>query len=299
MKPTSQLEYTKRIERVIAELAESLEQERELPSIATLAAVANFSAFHFMRVYRALSGESLGTTVQRLRLARAAHLLAATSAPISEVSGRAGFETPQAFARAFRQHYGVSPSEARTVNVASGMEVAPPAPSLSPPAIRVDVVALEPFRVVVMRTEGAYSRLDEVYRAMFEWMAKRGALESLGGIWGVPLHDRRDTPAADYGFECCLATRSELSAGEGVKLGELGGGEYLRYLHEGSFDRLDESHDALFRAVFADDWQLRDSPVLQEYLNDPDETPEADRRTHIYVPVRRQNLTRRDPPTAV
>ena len=118
MKPTSQSDYTKRIERVIAAVADSLEHDRDLPSTATLASVANFSPFHFMRVYRALAGESLGTTVQRLRLARAAHLLAASAAPISEVSGRVGFETPQAFARAFREHFGVAPSEARAANVA-------------------------------------------------------------------------------------------------------------------------------------------------------------------------------------
>jgi AraC family transcriptional regulator len=97
---------------VIAAVADGLEHDRDLPSTATLASIANFSPFHFMRVYRALAGESLGTTVQRLRLVRAAHLLAASAAPISEVSGRVGFETSQAFARAFRQHFGVAPSEA-------------------------------------------------------------------------------------------------------------------------------------------------------------------------------------------
>src|SRR6188472_3827094 len=123
MKPTSQSDYTKRIERVIAAVAESLEHERDLPSTAILAGIANFSPFHFMRVYRALAGESLGTTVQRLRLVRAAHLLAASTAPISEGSGRVGFETSQAFARAFREHFGVAPSEARTTNVANAMAI--------------------------------------------------------------------------------------------------------------------------------------------------------------------------------
>jgi AraC family transcriptional regulator len=284
MKPASQLDYTKRIERVIAALSESLEQERELPSTAALAAVANFSAFHFMRVYRALAGESLGATVQRLRLARAAHLLVASAAPIAEVAGRVGFETPQAFARAFRQQYGVAPSEARTISVAS----APTAPSKSPPAIRVDVVTLNPFRVAVMRTEGMYAKLGEVYAGLFKWMAKRGALDAIDGIWGVPQHDRRDTPEAQYAFSCCVATSSSLNAGDGVTMENLGGGEYLRYLHEGTFDRLDESHDAVFRELATRHaWQLRDAPVLQEYLNDPDETPESDLRTHIYVPVER------------
>src|SRR6187402_495306 len=168
MKPTSQSDYTKRIERVIAAVADSLEHDCDLPSTATLASIANFSAFHFMRIYRALAGESLGSTVQPLRLARAAHLLAASAEPISEIAGRVGFETPQAFARAFRQKYGVAPSDARARDVAdmSGKEM--PAP-VQPSAIRVDVVALEPFRVAVMRTEGAYAKLDEAYRGLFEW----------------------------------------------------------------------------------------------------------------------------------
>lgn len=289
MKPTSQSDYTKRIERVIAAVAESLEQERDLPSAATLAGIANFSAFHFMRVYRALAGESLGTTVQRLRLARAAHLLAASAAPISEVSGRVGFETPQAFARAFRQHFGVAPSEARVVNVASAATIVAPTPTQPQPAIRVDVVALNPFRVVVKRSEGVYGKLDEVYRGLFEWIAARGALEAIDGIWGVPQHDRRDTPESNYRFDCCLATSAALSAGEGVTLADLGGGSYLRYLHEGSFDRLDDSHDAILRALLArPEWQLRAAPILHEYLNDPDETREADLRTHIYVPIETQ-----------
>ena len=286
MKPTSQSDYTKRIERVIAAVADSLEHDRDLPSTATLASIANFSPFHFMRVYRALAGESLGTTVQRLRLARAAHLLAASAAPISEVSGRVGFETPQAFARAFREHFGVAPSEARAANVANASAIVAPAPSKPQPAIRVDVVTLKPFRVVVKRTEGVYAKLDEVYRNLFEWMAKRGALEAIEGIWGVPQQDRRDTPQANYQFDCLLATSAALSAGEDVLLEEQGGGNYLRYLHEGSFDRLDESHDTIFREILAHpEWELRAAPILHEYLTDPEETAEMDLRSHIYVPV--------------
>ncbi len=242
-----------------------------------------------MRVYRALAGESLGTTVQRLRLAHAAHLLVASAAPISEVSGRVGFETPQAFARAFREHFGVAPSEARTANVANAAVMVAPAPSQTQPAIRVDVVTLKPFRVVVKRTEGVYDKLDEVYRNLFEWMAKRGALEAIESIWGMPQQDRRDTPAANYRFDCCLATAASLDAGEGVLLADLGGGQHLRYLHEGSFDRLDESHDLIFRELLTHpEWQLRAAPILHEYLTDPEEVPEADLRTHIYVPVEMQ-----------
>ena len=38
-------------------------------------------------------------------------------------------------------------------------------------------------------------------------------------------------PEANYEFDCCLATSAPLTAGEGVMLADLGGGNYLRYLH--------------------------------------------------------------------
>ena len=293
MKPTSQSDYTKRIERVVTALAASLEQEQALPSMATLAGIANFSPFHFMRVYRALAGESLGATVQRLRLTRAAHLLASSSEPISEITGRVGFETPQAFARAFRQHFGMAPSDARAVDLAS--EARPAAHELlqPQPAIRVDVVTLRPFRVVVLRHQGAFAKLHEVYGKLYAWMATRGALESIGGIWGVPHHDGRETPEEDCRFDCCLATSAELNAAEGVLPGDLGGGEFLRHLHVGSYERLDDVHEAMFRELLArPEWKLREAPILHEYLNDPEATPEAELRTHIYLPVERSGAAR-------
>jgi len=291
MKPTSQSDYTKRIERVIAAVAASLEQEHALPSVTTLAGIANFSPFHFMRVYRALAGESLGATVQRLRLTRAAHLLAVSSAPISEIAGRVGFETPQAFARAFRQHFGMAPSEARADLAGEAPPAAPHESSQPQPAIRVDVVTLKPFCVVVLRNQGAYVKLNEVYGRLYGWMAVRGALESISGIWGVPHHGR-ETPEKDWLFDCCLATSAELSAGEGVRPGELGGGEFLRHLHIGSYERFDEVHEALLRDVFGHpQWKLREAPILHEYLNDPEATPESELQTHIYLPIEKSAET--------
>jgi AraC family transcriptional regulator len=285
MKLASQADYMNRIDRVIAAVVASLEEERELPSIPTLADIANFSPFHFMRVYRALAGESLGATVQRLRLTRAAHLLAGSTVPVSDIAGRVGFETPQAFARAFRQHFGLSPTEARNALAEAPRAMESPASATST-AIRIDIVALEPFRVVVLRNRGAFSELDKVYGRLFAWMAERGAVEAIAGIWGIPHHDRRDTPEEESLFDCCLATAAPVEGSGDVGLQTIGGGQYLRHLHVGSYENLDAVHDALLRALLGSgEWALRDTPILHEYVTDPETTPEADWRTHIYLPV--------------
>lgn len=150
MKTSSRTEYLRRIDRVVTRLSSAIANEEVLPSVMDLARSANLSEFHFMRVYRALAGEPLGATIQRLRLSQAVHLLTQTSAPVSEIAGRVGFETPQAFARAFRQVLRISPSEARD-RYQQHAKIEVPMPqrnTTDTPVIRVEVVDLQPFRAV-------------------------------------------------------------------------------------------------------------------------------------------------------
>lgn len=293
MKPTSRAEYLARIDCVVGRLSSSIAQEQPLPTIAELASAAHLSQFHFMRMYRALAGEALGRTIQRLRLRRAVHLLTTTQASITEISGRVGFETAQAFAKAFRQAVGLSPTQLRELPseglapINAALHHTPPA-SEPAPAIRVDVVELDPFRVVAIRNHGAYEDLDAVYGQLLGWLADRGALESMTGIWGVPYHDRRDEPGESAIFDCCVATNVPLPADSAVMSMELGGGSYVTNLHVGSYGKLDDTHDFLLRnALPARALTLRDAPIIHQFLNDPETTAEAQLETVIFVPIER------------
>lgn len=288
MKTSSRTEYLRRIDRVVARVSSAIADEQALPSVADLARSANLSEFHFMRVYRALAGEPLGATIQRLRLLQALNLITQTSASISEIAGRVGFETPQAFARAFRQVLGISPSEARNRYRQHAKIAMPMAQqnTADAPAIRVEVVDLQPFRAVALRNYGAYDDLDRAYARLFAWLADRAAVETVRGIWGVPYHDRRDTPARECVFDCCLATPAPLDPDDIVTVTQLGGGRYARCQSTGSYALLDDALDRVLRHVLlAQGLTLRDASILHEYLNDPESTPEAQLETRIYVPV--------------
>jgi AraC family transcriptional regulator len=79
----------------------------------TLAAVAGFSIPHFHRVFTAQVGESAISYVRRLRLERAARKLRMGAVDITEVALAAGYDTHAAFGKAFKQQFGLSPSEFR------------------------------------------------------------------------------------------------------------------------------------------------------------------------------------------
>ena len=79
----------------------------------TLASVAGFSVPHFHRIFRAHVGESAISYVRRLRLERAARKLRMGAVDITEVALAAGYDTHAAFSKAFKQQFGLSPSEFR------------------------------------------------------------------------------------------------------------------------------------------------------------------------------------------
>lgn len=291
MKPSTRHDYLQRIDRVVALLQLSVEQGVELPELPRLAAAAHLSPFHFHRVYRALAGETVGQTVARLRLLRALHLLTNPDGLVTETALAIGYDTPQAFARAFRQAFDASPSEMRGQGERLQVEIErlrrPPAGDEPQAALKVEVVSVEPFRVMAMRHVGPRVDLDQAYERLFQWAAARGVLERMAGIYGVPHDDARETPPERCRFDCALAfTGGEFEGDALVWPLALGGGTWARCRHVGSYNVLDEVTDQ-----FIADWlpgsgyELRDEWPFRHFHDDPEQTPEAMLRADIYLPV--------------
>ena len=79
-------------------------------SVEEVAAEAAFSRFHCQRMFRAMTGESIAELVRRLRLERAAWRLRQERFSVTDAALDAGYESTEAFSRAFRRGSGLSPS---------------------------------------------------------------------------------------------------------------------------------------------------------------------------------------------
>jgi len=81
-----------------------------------LAGVAGFSVPHFHRIFTAHVGENIAAYVRRVRMERAGRKLRMGAVDITEVALAAGYATHAAFSRAFKQQFGLSPSEFRELD---------------------------------------------------------------------------------------------------------------------------------------------------------------------------------------
>ena len=88
-----------------------------------LAAVAGFSVPHFHRVFTAHVGENIAGYVRRVRMERAGRKLRMGAVDITEVALAAGYDTHAAFSKAFKQQFGLSPSEFRQLDCRAATEL--------------------------------------------------------------------------------------------------------------------------------------------------------------------------------
>ena len=81
--------------------------------VADAAGVCSFSASHFMRWFRQMTGQSFISFLNEYRLNTAAEVLQTTDETVLTIATRCGFENLSYFNRAFKAHFGMTPREYR------------------------------------------------------------------------------------------------------------------------------------------------------------------------------------------
>ena len=83
-------------------------------TLADVAKYVNFSEFHFHRLFTKYSEETLNQFVTRIKMERSAVYLAVnTEISITDIAFNYGYNSSSSYNKAFKKHYGVSPTEFR------------------------------------------------------------------------------------------------------------------------------------------------------------------------------------------
>lgn len=103
------MDYIERVNRAIDHVVSNLAGPLKLEEVSK---AADFSPFHFHRVFKAFLGETLNQFVKRQRLERALFLMShAPRRSLTDVAFECGFSSSSDFSRSFKQHYGLPPSD--------------------------------------------------------------------------------------------------------------------------------------------------------------------------------------------
>lgn len=207
------LAYVDRVNRAIDFITARLAEPLRLDDVAQAAC---FSPFHFHRVFRTATGETVADFVMRVRLERAVYLLShRAGARLSDVALACGFSSSSHFSRAFRAKFGVSPRqfdiEAFRASNREDMHEALaderqhrltrlPA-GQNPDGFVASLVTLPPRRVAYIRVLRPYEA-DRVPRAAARLQAWAEARDLADGQWlGCQWEDPEVVPLAKCRYD--------------------------------------------------------------------------------------------------
>ncbi len=236
------MDYKKRVCQAMNFISQNLERDLSLEEIAR---AASFSMFHFHRIFKAVVGETVAGFTRRLRLEMAANrLLSNQYDDITMIALECGFSSSQNFAKAFRQHFGMSASEYRKSkngNIKSKRENA-----LSLQAIyntdtvfmklknnersntmKAEVREMSEYHVAYVRKMGPYGKetCEQAFGELMQWAGPNGFLNS-GTILGVYWDNPEVTPPEKCRVDACISVPIGTVAEGQVALQTISGGPY-------------------------------------------------------------------------
>jgi AraC family transcriptional regulator len=281
-------DHRERVNRVLAYIQENMDKPLALGS---LAAVAHFSPFHFHRIFSAYVGETLSGHIRRVRLEKAAQKLCYENDPVTGIALCAGYETPAAFTRAFKQHFGRNPTEfkkqRRLKLPQQALCIGDPLRKKAKPLI-TEIRILSEEKVLFVRKTGRYDQAAATaWGALMKFAYSRRLMNTDTKVIGIS-HDSPDiTPEEKIRYDACITVTGSVKPDGEVGIQTIAGGRYAVFLHQGPYESFNSTYDYIMAQWYPESGEkLRDLPCFDVYLNrDPRRTKPENLRTEIYVPI--------------
>jgi len=292
MKATLQ-DYHARMQRVLDHIDRHLDRNLGLD---TLSGVAAFSKYHFHRQFAAMFGVSVHRYVHLVRMKRASYQLAyRDDVNVTNIAMDAGYEAPDAFARAFRQRFGQSPSSFRkTPDWEPWLAAFGPLDQARSKSMRknftcddVTIRDVDPAKVAIMEHRGDPATIGATIQRFIAWRKASGLTPKVSATYNVFHSDPRTTPPAEYRLDLCVGTDRPFEAnGERVEAGLIPGGRCAVLRVTGNTDNMEAAALYLYR-----DWlpasgeEPRDFPLYCQRLSFFPDVPEHEAVAELFLPL--------------
>ncbi|MFD2176091.1 AraC family transcriptional regulator [Veronia pacifica] len=289
------IDYHRRFIPVIRYLEQHFNEPLNLANVASL---ANLSPYHFHRIFKAVQGETLSEFIRRLRLQAAADHLFKTKQPVLNVALDFGFSSSQSLAKAFQQHFGVTPTafrECKDYEAFSeltrdskightlrknghGGEVEDVYLSceLSLRNSKMKTQHFTPSKLAYIRVTGPYGvGYDKPSARLHQWAALRGIPEPTSLFI---YHDNPEiTPSDKCRTDICLRVPDNIDVPVDIELQDFSGGLYAVLRREiTDFNQYSMVWEKLMTDVIQEGLEMDDRPCFELYNSFDPQTMTAD-----------------------
>ncbi|CAA6819036.1 MAG: DNA gyrase inhibitor [uncultured Sulfurovum sp.] len=262
--------YSKEIIKVIEYIETNLFEELELEQLSV---VAGYSKYHFARLFKEATGESIISMIKRLRLEKSAKDLFHLNTPVTEIGLNVGYWTPSSYNKAFKQKFKQSPSLFRETSKQTFHTIA------RKYDLSVEIIERKPQRTLSYRAIGDYKEssyvawnaliniLDTFQKESNEFISTKHT-----NCYGLAFDIPTITDENLLRYEGCVEVSDELDFTMfEIYHREIPGGTYAKVTFQGDYDDIYDVWVWFYGWVQKNQYKLANFPPLECYLDDPRE----------------------------
>jgi len=296
--------YEAAVVRAVVRITESLDDALDL---GDLARGAELSPFHFHRIFRGMVGETPLEMHRRLRLERAASQLLGGTRPVTAIAFDAGYDTHEAFTRAFRDAYGTSPSAFRLSDERREACARPTQTTLAARSsihfnatfnmqeihfhkgdstMNVTVEEMPSLRVATVHHMGPYNRISDAFQRLGGIAGPAGLLRGDAMMLAIYYDDPETTPAEQLHSDAGVTVPEHAHLPAEVVEKRLPAGRYARAMHIGPYATLGDTWSRMMGEWLPSSGnRVGNGPSFEVYRNTPADAPPEELRTDLYIPI--------------
>jgi AraC family transcriptional regulator len=221
--------------------------------------------------------------------------------PVTQIALETGYETPSAFAKAYKQFYGLTPSETRSCArrgetiyyypISCGLRDKP-----RDTRLQATIRKLPDQQVLYARAyglkNGAFNEAaKQGYETLFAYIHQHGLQDQWTLCLGITPDEPTSVPPEQCRFDAGVVLKPgvqvELNGDQSIGLQIVQAGRFATFVHQGPYAMLWQTWNAIYQ-----DWlpgsgeTLRAAPPYDLYLNDPAKVQPGELLTEIHIPIR-------------
>jgi len=234
--------YLERIQCGVDYIETRLDEDIALQDVAKVAGV---SQWHFQRMFHARTGETLKAYIRSRRLAASLKRLLESDLRVLDIALLAGFESQEAFARAFKRAFDLTPQQYRSMGHRNLFLQKPRSDreylrhlqrnvSLSPEIYFQPVLALVGLRTLFYSVDSEKNNVGQELPPLWDAFLPRLAEipNTVPGVcYGVVRQDPLDGERLEY--HAAIAVREVTTVPRGMVALEIPAARYARFEHRG------------------------------------------------------------------
>ena len=296
--------YKKRVCQAMNYINRNLDRDLSLEEIAM---AASFSMFHFHRIFKAVVGETIAGFTGRLRVELAANrLISNQHDSITTIAMDCGFSSSQNFAKSFRQHFDMTPSEFRKSKIGNKNSKSENDFSLQAKydsdtafvnvlnnerrnTMKAEVREMPEYNVAYVRKIGPYVKeiCEQAFGELMQWAGPRGYLSS-GQMLGLYWDNPEVTPPEKCRVDACVSVPHGTTPEGQIAIQTISGGPYAVCPFEILPDSYQQAWEDAFAWLVNSGYECDDRPCYELYHNNAVDHPEGKWIFDICIPLKRK-----------